>query len=437
MPRLAPVTRAVRSGEVHVPRGTRGRRAGDHADPLPVMPVVPVDHASRTHPRRRRPRPAHRLRRRAHRRARRGSPAAGSARRGADGRRRSRCAGSAPARSSLHAGGAARPRCAASRSRPWLAASIAGRPDRHRRHRWPAASGLPDGAAPATIVVAGASALISAAVAAPPVSSPARRPSPGRPRPAGLRAPRRRARRSCSCTRSAPTATRGTRCSTAWPPSASVVAVDLPGFGASRAARRLRAPDAGPRWPRRCGRACEDVVGRALHVAGNSLGGWVALELALAGAARVGHGDRPGRACGPSRSSPKRGVARSLARGLAPALPALVRTPRGRRLAARHLVARPENVPPDAALRPRRAPTPPRPGSPRSTTRCAPSASPRLERIRVPVTLAWPDHDRLVARPAHLPPRVRNVILHGCGHMPMWDDPEQVAGVVLAGSTSR
>jgi len=57
-----------------------------------------------------------------------------------------------------------------------------------------------------------------------------------------------------------------------------------------------------------------------------------------------------------------------------------------------------------------------------------------LERIRVPVTLGWPEYDRLIGRPAHLPPNVRNVTLAGCGHVPMWDDPAKVAAVLLAGS---
>jgi len=30
--------------------------------------------------------------------------------------------------------------------------------------------------------------------------------------------------------------------------------------------------------------------------------------------------------------------------------------------------------------------------------------------------------------------RARRVWLAGCGHVPTWDDPEQVAGVLLAGS---
>jgi pimeloyl-ACP methyl ester carboxylesterase len=60
-----------------------------------------------------------------------------------------------------------------------------------------------------------------------------------------------------------------------------------------------------------------------------------------------------------------------------------------------------------------------------------------LDRIRVPLTFGWPDRDRLVARPAHLPAAARNVVLHDCGHVPMWDSPEQVASLLLTGSAER
>ena len=58
-----------------------------------------------------------------------------------------------------------------------------------------------------------------------------------------------------------------------------------------------------------------------------------------------------------------------------------------------------------------------------------------LDRIEVPVTLAWPDHDRLVSPPAHLPPHVQSRVLLGCGHLPMWDAPEQTAQFLLEGSS--
>ena len=58
-----------------------------------------------------------------------------------------------------------------------------------------------------------------------------------------------------------------------------------------------------------------------------------------------------------------------------------------------------------------------------------------LAEIDVPLTLAWPEHDRLVARPRVVPPGAREFRLRGCGHMPTWDDPAQVADVLLAGSS--
>jgi pimeloyl-ACP methyl ester carboxylesterase len=54
----------------------------------------------------------------------------------------------------------------------------------------------------------------------------------------------------------------------------------------------------------------------------------------------------------------------------------------------------------------------------------------------VPLTFAWPDHDRLVGRPRRLPAGARSVTLTGCGHLPTWDDPEQVARVLLEGSSA-
>jgi pimeloyl-ACP methyl ester carboxylesterase len=58
----------------------------------------------------------------------------------------------------------------------------------------------------------------------------------------------------------------------------------------------------------------------------------------------------------------------------------------------------------------------------------------RLAEIRVPVTLAWPEHDHIVSRLRNPPPNVRTVILRGTGHLPMWDDPAQVAELLLGAS---
>ena len=54
-----------------------------------------------------------------------------------------------------------------------------------------------------------------------------------------------------------------------------------------------------------------------------------------------------------------------------------------------------------------------------------------------PTTVAWGDRDRLLIASRQAPrarralPAARHVTLRGCGHVPMWDDPEQVAQAIL------
>jgi pimeloyl-ACP methyl ester carboxylesterase len=60
--------------------------------------------------------------------------------------------------------------------------------------------------------------------------------------------------------------------------------------------------------------------------------------------------------------------------------------------------------------------------------------------LDVPLTIAWGQHDRLLLmrqarRAAQRFPQARMVTLYGCGHVPTYDDPEQVAEVLLAGSS--
>jgi pimeloyl-ACP methyl ester carboxylesterase len=53
----------------------------------------------------------------------------------------------------------------------------------------------------------------------------------------------------------------------------------------------------------------------------------------------------------------------------------------------------------------------------------------------VPVTVAWGDDEQLLPAKARrqdeLPPHTKAVALSGCGHIPFWDDREQVARVIL------
>ena len=211
-----------------------------------------------------------------------------------------------------------------------------------------------------------------------------------------------------------------------------VVALDLPGFGDSPSLN-----GGGPPTPAALAAAVANFLPAIAsdgphHVAGNSLGGWVALELAAAGDARSVTAIAPA-GLWPEPLAPKRGIARTLAKAIRPGLPALVRSPAGRRLALAATVADAERVPPEAALRLVRAYAD-APGFAAVNAAMRANRFTRLEHIRVPVTLAWPEHDRLVARPAHLPPAVHNVVLRGAGHVPMWDAPELVADVLLQGS---
>jgi pimeloyl-ACP methyl ester carboxylesterase len=207
-----------------------------------------------------------------------------------------------------------------------------------------------------------------------------------------------------------------------------VITLDLPGFGDSPPLN-----GGGPPTPAALAEAvAEALPGGPHHVAGNSLGGWVALELAAAGHARSVTAIAPA-GLWPEPLAPKRGTARALAKAIRPGLPALVRSTAGRRVALASTVAHAERVPPEAALRLVRAYAD-APGFEEVNRAMRAGRFTRLEHVRVPVTLGWPEHDRLVARPAHLPPTVRSVALPGAGHVPMWDAPEAVASLLLQGS---
>ena len=52
----------------------------------------------------------------------------------------------------------------------------------------------------------------------------------------------------------------------------------------------------------------------------------------------------------------------------------------------------------------------------------------------MPVTIVWPQFDRVVSRVNDTPPGIEVRELPGCGHIPMWDDPQAVAEALIAGS---
>jgi pimeloyl-ACP methyl ester carboxylesterase len=214
--------------------------------------------------------------------------------------------------------------------------------------------------------------------------------------------------------------------------SRDVIAVDLPGFGES--APLVEDPTPGA-LAAALSSFVEELGVERPAVAGNSLGGWVALELGLRGLASSVTAIAPA-GLWPRALPPKPSIARDLARAATPILATALSTSRGRRLALGATMAHPERVPREDALRLVRAYA----AAPGYDTVNAAMRAGRftgLDRIRVPLTFGWPDRDRLVARPAHLPAAARNVVLHDCGHVPMWDSPEQVASLLLTGSAER
>jgi pimeloyl-ACP methyl ester carboxylesterase len=213
--------------------------------------------------------------------------------------------------------------------------------------------------------------------------------------------------------------------------SRDVIAVDLPGFGESEPLTVTPTPA-----------ALADAIASFLRslgvarpaVAGNSLGGWIALELALAGVASSVTAIAPA-GLWPRALPPKPSIARGLARMARPVLAAALSTARGRRLALGATMAHPERVPRADALRLVRAYAA-APGYDMVNAAMRAGRFAGLGRVRVPLTFGWPDRDRLVARPAVLPAAARDVVLRDCGHVPMWDSPDQVAALLLAGSAA-
>ena len=222
-----------------------------------------------------------------------------------------------------------------------------------------------------------------------------------------------------------------------------VIALDLPGFGVS--------PMPPPGTPAGVD-SLTSLVAEFLaelgverpHAAGNSLGGLVVLELAKRGLVRSGNGISPsGFANGPESAFARAALwfAVSSARWLAPRVEPLAARPRGRYLVFGTFVANPARISPHDAVESVRALA----GAPwfdQTLRAVRPSQFTGGERIDVPVTIAWGDKDRLLLphqsdRAKRAIPGARIVVLAGCGHVPTYDDPDQVARVLLEASSGN
>ena len=130
---------------------------------------------------------------------------------------------------------------------------------------------------------------------------------------------------------------------------------------------------------------------------------------------------------------PKAGIAHRLARALLPLVGPVASRPLGRTLMLSGTTAHARRVPgADAAHLVRAYAI--APGFTAVNNAMRAGRFEGLERIRCPVTLVWPDHDRLIQRPVWVPDRIDNVVLSDSGHIPMWDAPDALTEILLARS---
>jgi pimeloyl-ACP methyl ester carboxylesterase len=214
-----------------------------------------------------------------------------------------------------------------------------------------------------------------------------------------------------------------------------VLAVDLPGFGNSP-----QLPPGTEPTPEALADAVEaamDAAGLgAAHIAGNSLGGWIALELARRGRALTVVAISPaglqhGRERGWGRNVLL--AMRWLARNL-PAPEALLRNPVGRTLFAGPAIARPWRADPDDLIEQAEM-FGQAPGFLATLPHTFERQVRGLDSIRCPVLLLWGTRDLILLprqgrRFERLIPNCELRYLEGLGHTPMSDDPELLAEAI-------
>ncbi len=180
-----------------------------------------------------------------------------------------------------------------------------------------------------------------------------------------------------------------------------------------------------------------------VHLVGNSLGGWVALEMAKRGRVLSVVALSPAGGFEPrSRAAELTAVRLTLEhritrRWVAPRAEHLVRRPGIRKILFAGAFARPENISATEGLELLRAFGGASAFEDLLRGMRRDGALTELDRIQAPVLLGWGTHD-LVLPPRWFAPRLRDGIpgveyreLPGLGHVPMIDDPELIAGLVL------
>jgi pimeloyl-ACP methyl ester carboxylesterase len=216
-----------------------------------------------------------------------------------------------------------------------------------------------------------------------------------------------------------------------------VIAIDLPGFGGSPSLPIGVAPNATALADAVEGFMDELGLERPV-IGGNSLGGWIALELATRDRARAVVAVSPaGFAEGWERAAGRFQLMSAWRGARMSALTEwMARRPRGRALAYASMMGRPRTIPVPAALEASRNLA----ESVSFENAVATLTRERFrdgDRVRVPVTLVWGTRDRVLfpwqrKRALRELPDARHVPLPGAGHVPMWDDPQTIARELLA-----
>lgn len=219
-----------------------------------------------------------------------------------------------------------------------------------------------------------------------------------------------------------------------------VIAVDLPGFGESPALPDGLRHDLGTVVPT-LGGLCEALEIERPHVAGNSLGGLLALELGREKLVRSVTAISPAGFWSPVERRYAFGVLLAMRPGARrlplPVIERLSRSAAGRAALTSTIYARPGRRSPEAVVAETLALA--RAEGFADTLRAGTTVQFTDDIPGLPVTVAWGTRDRLLVRrqgirAKHIIPRARLVRLPGCGHVPMNDDPALVARVILDGS---
>jgi pimeloyl-ACP methyl ester carboxylesterase len=212
-----------------------------------------------------------------------------------------------------------------------------------------------------------------------------------------------------------------------------VLAPDLPGVGSSPPL------EGRPRVPALAGAVADELdrLGiESAHVAGNSMGGWIALELARRGRARDVVAINPlGRLTLIERlyGQASLRLTRLATVAVSPFADRLMGS-RVARAALAQMFARPRRLPPEEAEAIRMYAGAP---SFRATVNWTWGHGPEgLHEIKCPVLIAWGTRDRLLwprqaRRFGAAIPGAEARMLPGLGHAPMSDDPELVAATIL------